>query len=60
MLFKFGAHKSKPKFECLIKVLYTDSRKRFIFIKLWLFYKKKSIVIKYAALYIYIKNRLTK
>lgn len=45
---------------CKISNLKTDKRENFIFIKLKIFYPKKKIIIKYAILYIYKKNRITK
>ena len=39
-----------------MKTFYINNKKKFIFIKLKIFYKKRSIIFKYAILYIYKKN----
>lgn len=50
----------KIKSKYLIKILRIDGDGDFILIKNWLFYKKKSLAIKYAIPYIYKKNKLAK
>lgn len=43
-----------------MKILRVDSRKKFILYKLWIFCKKKGILIKYTTLYVHKKNGLAK
>lgn len=43
-----------------MKILTVDGGKAFILHKLWMFYEKTGISIKYAALYMYKKNGLAK
>lgn len=41
-----------------IKIFQSDSNSKFILVKLWYFYEKYSIIIRYTTLYIYKENRL--
>lgn len=43
-----------------MKALYVDSDKKFVFIRLQDFCKKRGIIIKYITPYVYEENRLAK
>lgn len=48
----------ETKSSCLITVFWADRDRKFISAKLWTFYKKRGITIKYTVSYIYEENRL--
>ena len=57
-VFKIWLPKVENKSKRSMKALYADRRRKFISVKLKNIYNKKGITIKYAAFYMYEKNRV--